>query len=175
MFVYLWLFPLQNFAVIWRRHHYHRRAANFDLCSALVTIEQWGFFSMPHLLWQKHPFKMVISEDSRHSHLLLWFSSETVTICFYDLRLSRLGFEHSFFRLQGQCSNPLRDCRGWIQMYEQTRKFKVIISTIFKINLSIKNLFNKISLQLNDIHKHMSWSLHFTWQNLLHKHRVQTS
>ena len=27
------------------------RAANFDLCSALMAIEQWGFFSMPHLLW----------------------------------------------------------------------------------------------------------------------------
>ena len=27
------------------------RAANFDLCSALMVIEQWGFFSVPHLLW----------------------------------------------------------------------------------------------------------------------------
>ena len=27
------------------------RAANFDLCSALMAIEQWGFSSMPHLLW----------------------------------------------------------------------------------------------------------------------------
>ena len=25
---------------------------NFDLCSALMAIEQWGFFSVPHLLWQ---------------------------------------------------------------------------------------------------------------------------
>ena len=30
----------------------HRRwcAANFDLCSALMAIEQWGFFNVPHLL-----------------------------------------------------------------------------------------------------------------------------
>ena len=27
------------------------RAANFDLCSALMAIEQWGFFSVSHLLW----------------------------------------------------------------------------------------------------------------------------
>ena len=27
------------------------RAANFYLCSALRAIEQWGFFSVPHLLW----------------------------------------------------------------------------------------------------------------------------
>ena len=36
---------------IWRRHHYRWRAANFDLCSALMAIEQWGFLSVPHLLW----------------------------------------------------------------------------------------------------------------------------
>ena len=43
--------PLENCSLIWRRHHCRWRAANFDLCSALVTIEQWGFFSMSHLLW----------------------------------------------------------------------------------------------------------------------------
>ena len=43
--------PLQNFSLIWRRHHYRWKAANFDLRSALTAIEQWGFFSVPHLLW----------------------------------------------------------------------------------------------------------------------------
>ena len=43
--------PLENFSLIWRRHHYRWKAANFDLCSALMAIEQWGFFSVPHLLW----------------------------------------------------------------------------------------------------------------------------
>ena len=43
--------PLENFSLIWRRHHCRWRAANFDLCSALMAIEQWGFFSFPHLLW----------------------------------------------------------------------------------------------------------------------------
>ena len=33
------------------RYHYRWRASNFDLCSALMTIEQWGFFSVPHLVW----------------------------------------------------------------------------------------------------------------------------
>ena len=48
-----WVFvvPLENFSLIWRRHHYRWRAANFDLCSARVAIEQWVFFSVPHLLW----------------------------------------------------------------------------------------------------------------------------
>ena len=51
-FVCLKLFvQLENFSLIWRRHHCWWRAANFDLCSALMAIEQWGFFSVPHLLW----------------------------------------------------------------------------------------------------------------------------
>ena len=42
---------LEKFSLIWRRHHYLWRALNFDLCSALMAIDQWGFFSVPHLLW----------------------------------------------------------------------------------------------------------------------------
>ena len=42
--------PLENFSLIWRRHHCRWRAASFDLCSALMAIEQWGFFNVPHLL-----------------------------------------------------------------------------------------------------------------------------
>ena len=42
--------PTREFFIIWRRHHCRWRAANFDLCSALMAIEQWGFFSVPHLL-----------------------------------------------------------------------------------------------------------------------------
>ena len=45
------LVPLENFSVIWRRHHCRWRASNFDLCSAIMAIEQWGFFSVLHLLW----------------------------------------------------------------------------------------------------------------------------
>ena len=42
---------LENFSLIWRCYHCRRSAANFDLCSALMAIEQWGFLSVPHLLW----------------------------------------------------------------------------------------------------------------------------
>ena len=42
---------LETFSLIWRRHHYGWRSSNFDLCSALMAIDQWGFFSVPHLLW----------------------------------------------------------------------------------------------------------------------------
>ena len=36
------------------------------------------------------------------------FDKGPVTTCFYDLGLSRLGFEHPIFRMRGQRSNPLR-------------------------------------------------------------------
>ena len=57
MLVCLGIFVLlENFSHIWRRHHYWWRATNFDLYSALMAIEQWGFFSVPHLLWQGPTF-----------------------------------------------------------------------------------------------------------------------
>ena len=40
--------PLENFSLILRRHHCRWSSANFNLCSALMAIEQWGFFSVPH-------------------------------------------------------------------------------------------------------------------------------
>ena len=43
--------PLANFSLILRRHHCRWRAANFDLCSALMAIDQWVVFNVPHLLW----------------------------------------------------------------------------------------------------------------------------
>ena len=42
---------LENFSLLWRRHHYRWKAANFDLFSSVMAIEQWGFFIVPHLLW----------------------------------------------------------------------------------------------------------------------------
>ena len=43
--------PTRECSLIWRRHHCRWRAADFDLWSALMAIEQWGFYSVPHLLW----------------------------------------------------------------------------------------------------------------------------
>ena len=47
--------PLDNFSLIWRRHHTRWKAVNVDLCSALMAIEHWGFFSVQHLLWHGAP------------------------------------------------------------------------------------------------------------------------
>ena len=43
--------PLDHFSSIWRLHYYRTRAANVNLCATLIPIEQWGFFSVQHLLW----------------------------------------------------------------------------------------------------------------------------
>ena len=40
------------------------------------------------------------------------FSSGDVITCFYDLGLSRLGFEHPTYHFRGQRSNPVRHRRG---------------------------------------------------------------
>ena len=52
LFVCLCFVPVENFSLlIWRCHHCRWRGANFDLCSALMPIEQRGFFSVLHQLW----------------------------------------------------------------------------------------------------------------------------
>ena len=55
LFVCLWFFvPLENFSLIWRRHH------------SLLQIFTYAM----HLSSEGHPFIMIISEDSWHSHQL---------------------------------------------------------------------------------------------------------
>ena len=51
LFVWSFFVPVENFSPIWRQHHQRWRAANFDLCSALLASEQWGFVGVAHLLW----------------------------------------------------------------------------------------------------------------------------
>ena len=52
----------------------------------------------------RYPFITVISEDPCTKTYCRAFSSGAVTTCFYDLGMSRLGFEHLTFRLRGQRS-----------------------------------------------------------------------
>ena len=55
-FVYVeFIVPLENFSLIWRRNHCRWWAANFELCSALMDFEQWGFFNVQHLLLHRPP------------------------------------------------------------------------------------------------------------------------
>ena len=85
-FVYLFGFfsKIENFPLIWRRHHYRWRAANFDLCSALMVIEQRDIFSVPQLLWHR---ASVYNGHLRGPECRA-FGSGAVTTCFNDLSVT---------------------------------------------------------------------------------------
>ena len=114
LFVCLEFFvPLENFSLIWIHHNCRWRVVNFDLYPALMAIEQLGFFSVPHLLW--HGASVYDGYLRRPvTHHCRAIGSGAVTICFNDLGLSRLGFEHPTFRMRGERCNPLRHRRGWM-------------------------------------------------------------
>ena len=57
---------LENFSRIWRCHHCRWRAANVDLCSALMAIESEGSLTGQTCCDTGLPFKIVISEDPWH-------------------------------------------------------------------------------------------------------------
>ena len=105
--------PLENFSLIWRRHHYRWVATKFDLCSVLMAIKQWGFFSVTHLLlWHgASVYDGHLQGPLTHLHRRA-FRSAAVTTCFNDYGISRLGFEHPTFLLwdypprhpRGQCN-----------------------------------------------------------------------
>ena len=99
--------PTRQFSLIWRLE----RAANFDLCSALMAIEQWRLFSVPHLLWYG---ASVYNGHLRGLVTLAPIAERlAVELSLYDFVLSRVGFEHPTLRLQGELSSPLRHRRGY--------------------------------------------------------------
>ena len=86
-FIHMMTSPLQVF-----------RAANFYLCSALISIEQWGYTCCQA------------------------YSSGAVTTWFNDLGLSRLGFEHPTIRLRDERSDHLCGLNIIISVYCTVRK-----------------------------------------------------
>ena len=83
------IIPLEICSLIWRRHTYRWRTAHFDLCSAVRVIEQWGFFTVPHLLWHGASVLKWSSPQTFGTHTYCRaFSSVAVTTSYYmyDLR-----------------------------------------------------------------------------------------
>ena len=77
-------------------------SSKFDVYSGLVTIEQWGFFKVPHLCDTGLPLLW----SSRHTCCRA-FDRETVNTSFNDLSLSHLGFIHPTLACQ---PNALTHC-----------------------------------------------------------------
>ena len=73
------------------------------------------------LLW--HVF--FIFDDPWHTRRA--FSSGVVTTCFYDGGLSRLGFEHPTFRMQGECQRRHPRCH---YIRKKSIMIMVLLSTI---------------------------------------------
>ena len=94
--------PLENFSLIWS-HHLRRRVANFDLCSALMDIEQWGFSGAS--VYNGHPRGLVTLIPIAERLAV------ELSLPVYQLDMSWLGFEHPTFRLRGERSNRLRHRR----------------------------------------------------------------
>ena len=105
--------PLGNFSLIWRRQYCRWRATNFDLCSTLVEIEQWGFFSVPHLLWHgasvyNGHLRVPVTLTPNSERLAVELSLPVLM----TIGLSRMGFKHPIFRLRDESSNRLRHRGG---------------------------------------------------------------
>ena len=83
----------------------------------LGTHDHWtvSFLSVPHLLYVTRASVYTghlrgCIRDTPNSCGA--FGHGDVTTCFYDMGLSRLGFEHPTFRLASERSSPLRHRRG---------------------------------------------------------------
>ena len=111
IFCFIWVFcPTREFSLIWRCHHCRWRAENYDLYSALMAIEQWGFFSVPHPLCHGASIYNGYVRGTATLTPSIW-----QWIChnlFYNLGLSRPGFEHPTFRMRRESSNRLCYCLG---------------------------------------------------------------
>ena len=97
--------PLENFSLIWRRHHCRWRAANFDLCSNLWPLSSEGSLTRHTYCDTGLPFIMVISEDPWHSHLLPSVWQWSCHYLFLRLRSVATGDRTPISRMRGERSS----------------------------------------------------------------------
>ena len=83
---FLFFVLLENFSLIWRRHHGRWGAANFDPYSALMTMKQWRFFNVQRLLWHGTSVSKghLWGPMTTHTYCLA-YSSGVVTTYFNDV------------------------------------------------------------------------------------------
>ena len=93
MLVCLEIFVLfENFFTHLETSPLQMEGCNFDLCSALLASAQWGFSSVPQLLWHLASVYNCYLRGplTLHSHLMPSFGNGAVTTYFNDFGLSRL-------------------------------------------------------------------------------------
>ena len=84
------------------------KGCKFLLCLALVAIEQWGYFSMPHLLWH-----------GASVYNVHFRGPVTLSYRYLFLRLGSVaaGIQTPNLPLVGEHSNQLRHGRGYSYVY----------------------------------------------------------
>ena len=93
--------------------HLHGRvadAANFDLCSELMANQQWGFYTVPYLLWHwASVYNGYLWGPVTLTPIVESLAVE-LSLPFWQLRsglVFKLVFKHPTFRLKGQRCYPL--------------------------------------------------------------------
>ena len=84
-----------------------------QLYSAMMVIEQQGFFNVTYLLWRGTSNYMIISEGPWHGEY---------NLCVNESILLRLGYmyEQQTFHMRGKRFNQLRHRRGKISAFYPT-------------------------------------------------------
>ena len=101
MYLFVCLFvSLENFSLVWRRHHYGWRASILTSTKHSCLLNSEGSSACHTFCVTGHPFIMIISEDPWHEPSVLQWSCHYL---FYDAGLQ--GFEHPTFRIRGECTN----------------------------------------------------------------------
>ena len=97
------------FWLIWRRHHYQWKAANFDLCRSLWPLSNESSLAC-HTYCNTHGtsvyYIMVISEGPRHLHLLPSVWQWNCRYVFQRLRSVASGIRTPDLPLTGRALKP---------------------------------------------------------------------
>ena len=142
-------FVVPHFSLIWRRHHCQWRATNFDLCSALIAIEQRGFFSVPYLLWHGVSAKsgqlrgpVTITPNAERLAVDLSLPVSTTYVC--------RGRDSNTFRLR---VNALTHCATAVAFFILTeiKQFPMLTFKIIVVVCSISTEFEQHWTSLNNI------------------------
>ena len=109
-FLFAWGFyvPYENFFTHMEAPPFPVKDFKFWPISAHMVIEQWGFFSVPQLLWHGAS----VYNDHLRELVTLTPVAEVLAVELslpvLMMGLSRTGFKHPTFRMRGERSNRLR-------------------------------------------------------------------
>ena len=158
--LFVWV-QIKNFSLIWRRHHYRCRAANFDLYSALMAIEHWawGFFGVSHL-WQgafiyNGRLRGHVTLAPVAERLAVELSPSLLRLCYVDLNTKPSACE----------TNALTDCATTVVLYFEFYSLCLGWNLIAKKNWNMNYPHSIFSLHWNLNLKFWLYNLGEMWSS----------